>query len=127
METTTIMTMMGITITVIGAVATIMTIIIGGYAIYLQRSLSKKTNEEFIEHFENMLDNVSNNPQILERFIQSVIEKDEFKNCFLSLIEIEIENILDSRESGSIANSENNDIIDNKENEDIKVKFKNKE
>lgn len=127
METTTIMTMMGITITVIGTVATIMTIIIGGYTIYLQINLSKKTNEEFNKHFYKMLDKVSNNPEVLEKFIQNVIEKDEFKNRFLNLIEIEIENILDSRESGSIANSENNDIIDNKENEDIKVKLKNKE
>lgn len=127
METTTIMTMMGITITVIGAVATIITIAVGGYALYLQINLSKKTNEEFNKHFYKMLDKVSNNPEVLEKFIQNVIEKDEFKNRFLNLIEIEIENILDSRESGSIANSENNDIIDNKENEDIKVKFKNKE
>lgn len=127
METTTIMTMMGITITVIGAVATIITIAVGGYALYLQINLSKKTNEEFNKHFYKMLDKVSNNPEVLEKFIQNVIEKDEFKNRFLNLIEIEIENILDSRESGSIANSENNDIIDNKENEDIKVKLKNKE
>lgn len=127
MGTTTIMTMMGITITVIGAVATIITIAVGGYALYLQINLSKKTNEEFNKHFYKMLDKVSNNPEVLEKFIQNVIEKDEFKNRFLNLIEIEIENILDSRESGSIANSENNDIIDNKENEDIKVKFKNKE
>ena len=74
-----------------------------------------------------MLDKVSNNPEVLEKFIQNVIEKEEFKNRFLNLIEIEIENILDSRESNSIANSENNDIIDNEYDENVRVKFKNKE
>lgn len=127
METTSLMTMMGITITVIGAVATIITIAVGGYALYLQINLSKKTNEEFNKHFYKMLDKVSNNPEVLEKFIQNVIEKEEFKNRFLNLIEIEIENILDSRESNSIANSENNDIIDNEYDENVRVKFKNKE
>lgn len=127
METTSLMTMMGITITVIGAVATIITIAVGGYALYLQINLSKKTNEEFNKHFYRMLDKVSNNPEVLEKFIQNVIEKEEFKNRFLHLIEIEIENILDSRESNSIANSENNDIIDNEDDENVRVKFKNKE
>lgn len=127
METTSLMTMMGITITVIGAVATIITIAVGGYALYLQINLSKKTNEEFNKHFYKMLDKVSNNPEVLEKFIQNVIEKEEFKNRFLHLIEIEIENILDSRESNSIANSENNDIIDNEDDENVRVKFKNKE
>lgn len=127
METTSLMTMMGITITVIGAVATIITIAVGGYALYLQINLSKKTNEEFNKHFYRMLDKVSNNPEVLEKFIQNVIEKEEFKNRFLHLIEIEIENILDSRESNSIANSENNDIIDNEDDKDVRVKFKNKE
>lgn len=127
METTSLMTMMGITITVIGAVATIITIAVGGYALYLQINLSKKTNEEFNKHFYKMLDKVSNNPEVLEKFIQNVIEKEEFKNSFLHLIEIEIENILDSRESNSIANSENNDIIDNEDDENVRVKFKNKE
>lgn len=122
-----LMTMISIAITVIGAVATIITIAVGGYALYLQINLSKKTNEEFNKHFYKMLDKVSNNPEVLERFIQNVIEKEEFKNRFLNLIEIEIENILDSRESNSVANSENNDIIDNEDSEDIKVKFKNKE
>lgn len=122
-----LMTMISIAITVIGAVATIITIAVGGYALYLQINLSKKTNEEFNKHFYKMLDKVSNNPEVLERFIQNVIEKEEFKNRFLNLIEIEIENILDSRESKSVANSENNDIIDNEDSEDIKVKFKNKE
>lgn len=122
-----LMTMISIAITVIGAVATIITIAVGGYALYLQINLSKKTNEEFNKHFYKMLDKVSNNPEVLERFIQNVIEKEEFKNRFLNLIEIEIENILDSRESNSVANSENNDIIDNEDGEDIKVKFKNKE
>ena len=122
-----LMTMISITITVIGAVATIITIAVGGYALYLQINLSKKTNEEFNKYFYKMLDKVSNNPEVLERFIQNVIEKEEFKNRFLNLIEIEIENILDSRESNSVANSENNDIIDNEDGEDIKVKFKNKE
>ncbi|TXJ38175.1 hypothetical protein EPJ70_08790 [Brachyspira aalborgi] len=127
METTSLMTMMGITITVIGAVATIITIAVGGYALYLQINLSKKTNEEFNNYFYKMLDKVSNNPEVLEKFIQNVIEKEEFKNRFLHLIEIEIENILDSRESNSIANSENNDIIDNEDDENVRVKFKNKE
>lgn len=127
METTSLMTMMGITITVIGAVATIITIAVGGYALYLQINLSKKTNEEFNKHFYKMLDKVSNNLEVLEKFIQNVIEKEEFKNSFLHLIEIEIENILDSRESNSIANSENNDIIDNEDDENVRVKFKNKE
>lgn len=127
METTSLMTMMGITITVIGAVATIITIAVGGYALYLQINLSKKTNEEFNKHFYKMLDKVSNNSEVLEKFIQNVIEKEEFKNRFLHLIEIEIENILDSRESNSIANSENNDIIDNEDDENVRVKFKNKE
>ena len=122
-----LMTMISIAITVIGAVATIITIAVGGYALYLQINLSKKTNEEFNKHFYKMLDKVSNNPEVLERFIQNVIEKEEFKNRFLNLIEIEIENILDSRESNSVANSENNDIIDNEDGEDIKVKFKNNE
>lgn len=122
-----LMTMISIAITVIGAVATIITIAVGGYALYFQINLSKKTNEEFNKHFYKMLDKVSNNPEVLERFIQNVIEKEEFKNRFLNLIEIEIENILDSRESNSVANSENNDIIDNEDGEDIKVKFKNKE
>ena len=122
-----LMTMISIAITVIGAVATIITIAVGGYALYLQINLSKKTNEEFNKHFYKMLDKVSNNPEVLERFIQNVIEKEEFKNRFLNLIEIEIENILDSREINSVANSENNDIIDNEDGEDIKVKFKNKE
>ncbi|WP_302366950.1 hypothetical protein [Brachyspira aalborgi] len=127
METTSLMTMMGITITVIGAVATIITIAVGGYALFLQINLSKKTNEEFNNYFYKMLDKVSNNPEVLEKFIQNVIEKEEFKNRFLHLIEIEIENILDSRESNSIANSENNDIIDNEDDENVRVKFKNKE
>lgn len=62
METSTLMTMMGITITVIGTVATLITIVIGGYALLLQKALSKKSKQEFKEHFDKMLDNASKDP-----------------------------------------------------------------
>ena len=111
METSTLMTMMGITITVIGTVATLITIVIGGYALLLQKALSKKSKQEFKEHFDKMLDNASKDPAVLEKFIQCVIEKDEFKNRFLALIKNEIENVLDSRHNmGALKNDDNEDI-----------------
>lgn len=48
---------------------------------------------------------------VLEKFIQCVIEKDEFKNRFLALIKNEIENVLDSRHNmGALKNDDNEDI-----------------
>lgn len=38
---------MGTTIAGIGVVATLITIVVGGYAIYLQRALSKQSKLEF--------------------------------------------------------------------------------
>lgn len=120
-ETSTLMTMMGITITVIGVVATLITIVIGGYALLLQKALSKKSEQEFKEHFDKMLDNASKDPAVLEKFIQCVIEKDEFKNRFLALIKNEIENVLDSRLNINII-----DALKNDDNEDIKSQFQQK-
>lgn len=120
-ETSTLMTMMGITITVIGVVATLITIVIGCYALLLQKVLSKKSEQEFKEHFDKMLDNASKDPAVLEKFIQCVIEKDEFKNRFLALIKNEIENVLDSRHNIDII-----DALKNDDNEDIKSQFQQK-
>ncbi len=117
--------LMGVTITGIGVVATIITLVIGGYAIYLQRTLSKQNSEEFKEKFNKILDNASENPLVLEKFIQCIVEIEEFKNRFLNLIQNEIENVLDSRQVINTDISQNDDIIE--ENNNIKSQFKEKE
>lgn len=89
--------LMGVTIATIGVIATLITIFVGGYAIYLQITLRKKTKQEFKEHFDAMLNMASKDPIILENFIEYIVKKEEFKNRFLDLIRTEMENILDSR------------------------------
>lgn len=42
---------------------------------------------------------IYNSPIIFNKFIDSIINKDEFKNKFLTLIETEIENMLETRET----------------------------
>lgn len=99
MNTGEVVSLMGTTIAGIGVVATLITIVVGGYAIYLQRALSKQSKLEFKEQVDKMLSTASKDPMILENFIKCIVEKDEFKERFLDLIRTETENILDSRQT----------------------------
>lgn len=99
MNTGEVVSLMGTTIAGIGVVATLITIFVGGYAIHLQRVLSKQSKQEFKEHFDKMLDSVSRDPLVLQNFIKCIVERDEFKERFLELIRTETENILDSRQT----------------------------
>lgn len=98
MDNSTLITVMGVCIAIITGIATIITLVVGFYAIYLQRTLVNKTKQEFQEHFHKMLDMASQDPSVLQNFIKCVVEKEEFKDRFLELIRIETENILDSRQ-----------------------------
>lgn len=99
MDNETLISTMGVCIALITGIATIITLAVGCYAIYLQTALVQKTKREFKEHFDEMLDGASKDPMILENFIKCIVEKDEFKNRFLSLMRTEMENLLDSRQT----------------------------
>lgn len=51
------------------------------------------------EYLEKLLKSTTDDPIIFNKFIDSIINKDEFKNKFLTLIETEIENMLETRET----------------------------
>lgn len=51
------------------------------------------------EYLEKLLKSTTDDPIIFNKFIDSIISKDEFKNKFLTLIETEIENMLETRET----------------------------
>lgn len=98
MQTSEILTLMGVCVAIISGVATIITIGVGGYALYIQNVLAKRSKQEFQESFNKMLDEVSKDPSILDKFIDSIVQRDEFKNHFLELIHVEIKNILQSKD-----------------------------
>lgn len=98
MEISTILTLMGVCVAIVSGVATIITIVVGGYALYIQNVLAKRSKQEFQESFNKMLDEVSKDPLILEKFMDSIVQRHEFKNRFLELIHVEIENILQNKD-----------------------------
>ncbi|RDU70103.1 hypothetical protein CQA62_01455 [Helicobacter cholecystus] len=111
--------LMGITISAMGVFIAITTIVVSCVAIYIQKSSIKKNEQEFKEHFDKMLDTVSQNPMVLENFIKCIVEKDEFKKRFLDLIRTETENILDSRQT--IKSKEQNNVDYELSQEELKV------
>lgn len=94
----TLIAIVGVSVAIVSGIATLLTLVFGFYSVKIQWDLRKKTENEFNERFENMLNEVSNNPSVLEKFINNIVEKEEFKNRFLALIKDEIENVLDARE-----------------------------
>lgn len=99
METSTLMTIIGVCVAIITGIATILALFIGIYAIILQKSLIKRNKHELQEYLEKLLKSTIDDPIIFNKFIDSIINKDEFKNKFLTLIETEIENMLETRET----------------------------
>ena len=99
METSTLMTIIGVCVAIITGIATILALFIGIYAIILQKSLTKRNKHELQEYLEKLLKSTTDDPTIFNKFIDNIINKDEFKNKFLTLIETEIENILEVRET----------------------------
>ncbi|MWV61664.1 hypothetical protein DCO58_08355 [Helicobacter saguini] len=94
-----VVSLMGVTIAGIGVCATLITIGVSLYAIITQRALSKRLESEFKTKFDDMLMKIADDPVKLEQFIEMVVSKEQFKERFLGLMQIEIENILDSREN----------------------------
>lgn len=99
METSTLMTIIGVCVAIITGIATILALFIGIYAIILQKSLIKRNKHKLQEYLEKLLKSTTDDPIIFNKFIDSIINKDEFKNKFLTLIETEIENMLETRET----------------------------
>lgn len=94
-----VVSLMGVTIAGIGVCATLITIGVSLYAIITQRALSKRLESEFKTKFDDMLMKIADDPVKLEQFIEMVVSKEQFKERFLGLMQVEIENILDSREN----------------------------
>ncbi|MCE3037471.1 hypothetical protein LW135_06510 [Helicobacter sp. faydin-H20] len=117
MSQDTLITIVGVSVGLVSGIATLLTLVFGIYSMKIQWDLRKKTRNEFNEHFQNMLNKASSNPGVLEKFIDNIVEKEEFKNRFLALIKDEIENILDSR-----------DILkDKRDADEVKFQFQQKE
>lgn len=94
-----VVSLMGVTIAGIGVCATLITIGVSLYAIITQRALSKRLESEFKTKFDDMLVKIVDDPAKLEQFVEMVVNKEQFKERFLVLMQVEIENILDSREN----------------------------
>lgn len=121
MELSTLTSVAGWSVSAVSGSVTIMAVFIAVYAAILQKSMSKKLKEEIAEKAHNKLDKALKNPSILKSFINTIVENDEFKNRFSNLIDVQIENILDSRDI-----ADNRIYSDSIDNDDIIIKFKTK-
>lgn len=99
MEIPTLIGIAGWSVATVSALATIMTIVIAGFGIYFQKSLSKTAKNEIIAKAKKELDKALKDPIILENFIKLVVESENFKNRFSDFINIEVNNALESRET----------------------------
>lgn len=99
MEIPTLIGIAGWSIATISALATIVTIVIAGFGIYFQKSLSKTTKNEITEKAKKELKKVLEDPKSLDEFTKIVIESENFKNRLMDLIDTEVNNVIESRET----------------------------
>lgn len=99
MEIPTLIGIAGWSVATISALATIVTIVIAGFGIYFQKSLSKTTKNEITEKAKKELKKVLEDPKSLDEFTKIVIESENFKNRLIDLIDTEVNNVIESRET----------------------------
>lgn len=99
MEIPTLIGIAGWSVATISALATIVTIVIAGFGIYFQKSLSKTTKNEITEKAKKELKKVLEDPKSLDEFTKIVIESENFKNRLMDLIDTEVNNVIESRET----------------------------
>ncbi|PAF51990.1 hypothetical protein [Helicobacter sp. 13S00477-4] len=114
MEFSTLASVAGWSVGAVSLCVTFMAVFVAIYAIFLQRSMSKKLKEEIIQKADKKLNKALEEPAILEKFIKAIIASEDFRTRIASMVDIQIENILDSRatlEDKNLVHMVNEDII----------------